>query len=86
MVYIKFGWPDEREEHPATQRTRAFEKWRYRFLEGIGRDVIIEFVDRGDGDFRMTWDPKEKDTLFAAPTGLTLFQQMGLGGGATPGR
>jgi hypothetical protein len=34
------------------------ERWRYRFLNGIGRDVNIEFVDKtGSGDFPMTMDP-----------------------------
>ena len=54
-MYIRFGPPDEKEEHPNDRP--AFEKWHYRFLEGIGRDVILEFRDAGGGDFRMTTDP-----------------------------
>jgi GWxTD domain-containing protein len=93
MIYIKYGPPDEREEHRAGgayQRpieegggqtsTFPFEKWRYRYIEGIGKDVTIEFVDTTrTGDFHMTMDPAEKDALLYVPgTGLTLVEQMGL--------
>ncbi len=39
-----------------------FEQWRYRFIEGIGQDVIMEFVDTTrTGEYRLTMDPHEKD-------------------------
>ncbi len=59
MIYIRFGPPDEQEEHPADPSTYGYEKWRYRYLEGVGTEVVIGFVDEaGDGMFRMSWDDK----------------------------
>jgi GWxTD domain-containing protein len=92
-IYIAFGPPDEIESHPSggtyerpieegggTTSTFPFEKWRYRWIEGIGNDVIIEFVDPTmTGEYRMTMDPSEKDALMFVPNaGLTLYEQMGL--------
>jgi GWxTD domain-containing protein len=92
-IYIRFGPPDEIESHPAggsyqrpqeegggTTSTFPFEKWRYRYIEGIGNDVNIEFVDTTQsGEYRMTMDPSEKDALLYVPNaGLTLAEQMGL--------
>jgi len=92
-IYITFGPPDEIESHPSggtyerpieegggTTSTFPFEKWRYRYIEGIGTDVIIEFVDPTmTGEYRMTMDPSEKDALLYVPNaGLTLYEQMGL--------
>jgi GWxTD domain-containing protein len=92
-IYITFGPPDEIESHPSggtyerpfeegggTTSTYPFEKWRYRWIEGIGSDIIIEFVDPTmTGEYRMTMDPSEKDALLMVPNaGLTLMEQMGL--------
>jgi len=92
-IYITFGPPDEIESHPSggtyerpieegggTTSVYPFEKWRYRYIEGIGTDVIIEFVDPTmTGEYRMTMDPSEKDALLYVPNaGLTLYEQMGL--------
>src|SRR2546425_6090687 len=92
-IYITFGPPDENESHPSggsyerpaeegggTTSTFPFEKWRYRWIEGIGTDIIIEFVDPTmTGEYRMTMDPSEKDALLMVPNaGLTLMEQMGL--------
>ena len=92
-IYITFGPPDEIESHPSGgsyQRSAAegggqtstypFEDWRYRYIEGIGNDVNIEFVDPTmTGEYRMTMDPSEKDALLYVPNaGLTLSEQMGL--------
>ncbi len=92
-IYITFGPPDENESHPSggtyerpmeegggTTSTYPFEKWRYRWIEGIGTDVNIEFVDPTmTGEYRMTMDPSEKDALMMVPNaGLTLYEQMGL--------
>src|SRR5207249_1131060 len=93
QIYIKFGPADEVESHPsggAYQRpmeegggetsTFPFEQWRYRYLEGIGQEVIIEFVDSCMcGDYHMTIDRSEKDALLYTPNaGLTLAEQMGM--------
>ena len=92
-IYIAFGPPDENESHPSggtyerpieegggTTSTFPFEKWRYRWIEGIGSDIIIEFVDPTmTGEYRMTMDPSEKDALLYVPNaGLTLYEQMGM--------
>ena len=92
-IYITIGPPDEIDSHPSGgsyQRPSAegggetstypFEDWRYRYIEGIGNDVNIEFVDPTmTGEYRMTMDPSEKDALLYVPNaGLTLAEQMGL--------
>ena len=93
QMYIKFGPPDEIESHPSGgsyQRpmdegggqtsTFPFEQWRYRYLEDIGQEVIIEFVDTCMcGDYHMTMDRSEKDALLYVPgAGATLYEQMGM--------
>jgi len=80
-IYIKYGPPDEVDSHPSGglyQRSPEegggsttvfpFEKWRYRYLENIGTDIVIEFVDRtNSGEYRMTTDSSEKDALSHVP-------------------
>ncbi len=92
-IYITYGPADEVESHPSggsyerpseegggTTSTYPFEKWRYRYIEGIGSDINIEFVDTTmSGEYRMTMDPSEKDALLYVPgAGLTLTEQLGL--------
>ncbi|HEX8983956.1 MAG TPA: GWxTD domain-containing protein [Bryobacteraceae bacterium] len=92
-IYITYGPPDERDEHPSggsyerpieegggTTSTYPFEIWRYRYIEGIGTDINIEFVDPTmTGEYRMTMDPSEKDALLYVPgAGLTMYEQLGL--------
>ena len=92
-TYIVFGKPDEIDSHPSGgsyQRpmeegggetsTFPFEDWRYRYLEGIGQEVIIEFVDTCMcGEYHMTMDRSEKDALLMTPNaGLTIYEQMGM--------
>src|SRR5579885_3639808 len=92
-IYITFGPPDEIESHPSggtyerppeegggTTSTFPFEQWRYRYIDGIGNNIIIEFVDPTmSGEYHMTMDPSEKDALLYVPgAGLTLMEQMGL--------
>ena len=92
-IYIMYGPPDEIDSHPSggtyerpmeegggETSTFPFEDWRYRYLEGIGQEVIIEFVDTCMcGDYHMTIDRSEKDALKETPNaGLTLYEQMGL--------
>ncbi len=75
------GPPDEIESHPTggsyqrpaeqgggTTSTYPFEKWRYRWIEGIGNNVIIEFVDTTrNGEYRMSMDPSAKDASMYVP-------------------
>src|SRR5436309_9119524 len=92
-MYVMYGKPDEIESHPSggtynrpmeegggETSTYPFETWRYRYLEGIGQEIIIEFVDTCMcGDYHMTIDRSEKDALKNVPgAGLTLYEQMGL--------
>ena len=92
-IYITYGPPDEKETHPSggtyerpseegggTTSTYPFEQWRYRYIEGVGTDIIIEFVDPTmSGEYRMTMDPSEKDALLYVPgAGLTMMEQMGM--------
>src|SRR5260370_8044098 len=69
------------EEGGGETSTFPFEDWRYRYLEGIGQEVIIEFVDTCQcGEYHMTIDRGEKDALMNVPgAGLTLYEQMGIG-------
>ncbi|PYX41748.1 MAG: GWxTD domain-containing protein [Acidobacteria bacterium] len=92
-MYIMYGAADEIESHPSggsyerpmeegggSTSTYPFEDWRYRYIEGIGQEVIIEFVDTCMcGDYHMTMDRSEKDALLYTPNaGLTLYEQMGM--------
>lgn len=92
-MYIVFGPADEIDSHPSggtyerpmeegggETSTFPFETWRYRYIEGIGQEVIIEFVDTCMcGDYHMTMDRSEKDALKYTPNaGLTLYEQMGM--------
>ncbi len=92
-MYIMYGPADEVDSHPSggsferpmeegggETSTFPFEDWRYRYLEGIGQEVIIEFVDTCMcGDYHMTIDRSEKDALKNTPNaGLTLYEQMGM--------
>jgi GWxTD domain-containing protein len=92
-IYIQYGPADEVESHPSggtyerpyeegggTTSTYPFEKWRYRYIEGIGNDINIEFVDTTmSGEYHMSMDPSEKDALLYVPNaGLTMMESMGL--------
>jgi GWxTD domain-containing protein len=92
-IYIVFGKPDEIDSHPSggtyerpmdegggETSTFPFEDWRYRYIEGIGQEVIVEFVDTCMcGEYHMTMDRSEKDALLMTPNaGLTMWEQMGM--------
>jgi GWxTD domain-containing protein len=92
-IYIMYGPPDEIDSHPSggayqrpinegggTTSTFPFEDWRYRYIEGVGTNVEIEFVDpTQSGEYHMTIDPSEKDALLYVPgAGLTLYEDMGM--------
>jgi GWxTD domain-containing protein len=92
-IYITYGPPDEVESHPSggtydrpyeegggTTSTYPFEKWRYRYIEGLGNNIILEFVDTTmSGEYHFTTDPSEKDALMYVPNaGLTMLEQEGL--------
>jgi GWxTD domain-containing protein len=92
-IYIAFGKPDSTDSHPSggmydrpieegggSTSTYPFEVWHYRYLEGIGENIDIEFVDTCMcGDYHMTIDRSEKDALLHVPgAGATLYEQMGM--------
>src|SRR6202163_1139130 len=92
-IYIMYGPADEIESHPSggsyerpmeegggETSTFPFEDWRYRYLEGVGQEIILEFGDTCMcGDYHMTMDRSEKDALLNTPNaGLTLYEQMGM--------
>ena len=92
-IYIIWGKPDEIESHPTggtydrpieegggSTTTYAWERWRYRYLEGIQENVELEFVDpSGSGEYHLTMDPGEKDALLHVPgAGLSLMESMGM--------
>jgi GWxTD domain-containing protein len=92
-MYIVYGPADEIDSHPSggsyerpmeegggETSTFPFEQWRYRYIEGIGQEVIIEFVDTCMcNDYHMSLDRSEKDALKYTPNaGLTLYEQMGM--------
>ncbi len=82
MMYIRYGAPDEKEEHPdgSVAAVYPYERWHYRYIEGVGRDVIMEFVDKTrSNEYQLTWDPAAKQALLrVSEQGLTLYEQMGL--------
>jgi GWxTD domain-containing protein len=92
-MYIMWGPADEVESHPTggtydrpmeegggSTTTYPWESWRYRYMEGIGENVIWEFVDpSGSGEYHLTMDPSEKDALLHVPgAGLSLLESMGM--------
>jgi GWxTD domain-containing protein len=92
-MYIIWGPADEVESHPTggtydrpmeegggSTTTYPWETWRYRYMEGIGENVIWEFVDpSGSGEYHLTMDPSEKDALLHVPgAGLSLLESMGM--------
>jgi len=92
-MYIVWGPPDEIDSHPTggtydrpqeegggSTTTYPWETWRWRYIEGMGENVIMEFVDpSGSGEYHLTMDPSEKDALTHVPgAGLSQMEQMGL--------
>ena len=92
-MYITWGAPDQIESHPAggiyerpleegggETNTYPFELWRYRYLEGVGQDVNLEFVDQCScGEYFLSSNPNDKDALLHTPGGgATYYEQMGL--------
>ncbi len=91
-IYIAYGPPDDKDSHPSAGTydrpmsegggstiAYPFEIWHYRYLEGIGDNIDLEFVDTCQcGDYHYTIDRSEKDALKNTPNaGLTLSEERG---------
>lgn len=82
-IYILYGPPDEREQHPgsadagipadAPLRVRyPSDVWRYQFIKGLGWDVVFEFIDHCRcGEYQLQEDPTKKN-----PTSAKEKQEM----------
>ena len=92
-IYIMYGPADEIDDHSmggtydrtpqeggGITDTYPFETWRYRYIDGIGTNIELEFVDPTmTGEYHLTIDPNEKDALLHIPNaGLTLAEQQGV--------
>src|SRR6202167_826001 len=92
-IYIMWGPADSIDSHPSggmyerpmeegggETSTFPFEVWHYRYLEGIGENVDLEFVDTCQcGDYHFTIDRSEKDALLHVPgAGATQWEEMGM--------
>jgi hypothetical protein len=58
----------------------GFDDWTYHYMEGIGQNITIEFVDpTGTGEYHISLDPGEKDAMAHVPGGgPSMLEQMGL--------
>jgi GWxTD domain-containing protein len=91
-IYITWGAPDQITSHPSggmydrsqaegggSTSTFPFEDWRYRYLEGIGENIELEFVDDCMcGNYKLAQSPNDKDALLHTPGGATQYESMGL--------
>ncbi len=92
-VYIIHGEPAEIEAYPSggfydrpfdegggQTTVYPFEIWRYRHIDGVGDDIMLEFVDDSfTGDYHLALNPEEKDAMLHVPGGgLTWAEQVGL--------
>ncbi len=90
-IYIMYGKPDSIDSHPSggpyersfdegggQTDTYPFEVWHYRYLEGVGTNIDIEFVDTCMcGEYHFTINRSEKDALLHVPgVGLTNYELM----------
>jgi GWxTD domain-containing protein len=79
-IYILLGPPDiidsyasgkprgKPTEKDSEDLQHPWERWRYRYLEGIGENIDLKFVDQGLGDYRLTMPLEEKSRLVRPST------------------
>jgi GWxTD domain-containing protein len=92
-MYIMWGPADQTESHtqgeiynrPMSEgggqtTTYAYEDWTYHYMEGIGQNITVEFVDpTGTGEFHITMDPGEKDAMSHVPGGgPSMLEELGM--------
>jgi GWxTD domain-containing protein len=79
-IYIRYGPPDELVSHSAGEPTwrppkdapdnvkYSWENWHYRYVEGLGENVDLEFVDAtGSGKYLLRIGPKDKNASIFEP-------------------
>jgi GWxTD domain-containing protein len=74
-LYITYGPPDEIDAHLAD--ATPWEQWRYKLIQGVGNNVVIEFRDADrSGRLRMTMDPsrpsREPMAVQKTPDGILV--------------
>lgn len=75
-VYVMFGGPDEIESHANGESTGrppeegpeaaqySWQEWHFKYLEGLGKDIDLDFVDPGgSGDYLLAMSSEEKNSL-----------------------
>jgi len=73
-VYITFGQPDQVQTN-LTAHDGPEERWRYRYLEGIGGDIELTFADpRHSGDYQLVLPAEDREILFE-PWDPDLYQR-----------
>jgi GWxTD domain-containing protein len=89
-IYILHGPPNEKKSYPTggyyfrpmhegggDTTTYPFEVWHYRYIEGVGQDVELEFVDSGNsGQYELTYRPDDKDAFLWTNAGMTLYESL----------
>lgn len=89
-LYIIHGEPDSKEGRPdggahylppseggAQVMVYPFEQWRYRYIEGLGQEIVFEFVDaQATGNYRLALTPHTK--IVGDPEGeaFTIFRAL----------
>ena len=93
MIYIKFGPPDEIERNPTggnytrpdwegggNTATYPWQRWYYHYIEGLGNEVEVEFVDKSmSGEYKIAMHSDDKDALLNVPNaGQTTYEFFGI--------
>jgi GWxTD domain-containing protein len=79
-IYIRYGPPDMLVSHPAGEPMwgppkdapdsveYSWERWHYTYLEGVGENVVFEFVDpAGSEEYQLRIGPQDKNTFIFKP-------------------
>jgi GWxTD domain-containing protein len=91
-IYIIHGQPDSIESRPdggvynrpieeggGVTSVYPYEKWRYRFIPGLGSNIELEFVDKSNtGKYELATSAYDKDSLLQIGLGPTLAEQTHL--------
>jgi GWxTD domain-containing protein len=92
-IYILHGKPDSMDQRPTggfyertpqegggETSTFPFEDWTYNYIEGMGNNIKLEFVDAcGCNEYKLVTDPEAKDALLYVPgAGLSDLENQGL--------